>query len=230
MLDTESRLRGMMNILISSNEELKITDAAGFIAVPPELLQASVLSLLDHTDISHASLDLGCGNGGWALLAAAAGFPSYGIDINPALIEHAKRNYTMGVAAGFIDEHTPCGFIVGDMIPIRFCDDYLRFRRLHDDQLRSMPIGAVREDSYSRLPVTVATADIIYCWAWPTQSAFVYNMLEDEAKNGALFVLPSYERYILREESGKRAENRLFLTTISNMQGVFAGRRTKHRE
>ena len=225
MLDTESRLRGMMKILIASNEELTMTDAAGFIAVPPELLQASVLSLLDHTDISHVSLDLGCGNGGWTLLAAAAGFPSYGIEINPVLVEHAQRNYTMGVAAGYIDARTPCELIVGDMIPIRFCDDYLRFRRLHDDQLRSMPLGAVREDSYSRLPVSIATADIIYCWAWPTQSGFLYNMLEDEAKKGALFVLPSYQRYILREESGRRVENRLLLKAISDVQGVFTGKR-----
>lgn len=229
MLSVEERIQGMVDILLTSNAELDAirTDKTGFIAVPPQLLQATILKLLETEAITDISLDMGCGNGGWMLLAAAAGFPSYGIELDPVLIDHARRNYDAGVAAGFIAVTTPCAFVVGDMIPIRYSAAYMAFRKIHEDQHRSMPIGAVLEDSYSRLPTSVATADIVYCWAWPTQSRFLFNMLQDETKEEVLFILPSYEKYIAREHYGGHIENRLLLTSISNVQSVYVGRRKK---
>jgi|GEM_PF-1602136 len=228
MLNVAERLQGMVEILIDSNAELEMMDleSTGYIAVPPEFLRETVLALLTEiSDGSCVSLDLGCGNGGWALLIAAAGIPSYGIDINPLLVNHARQNYDQGVACGFIDPLTPCSFIVGDMIPVKRNASYMAFRKGHEIQSRSMPIGAMVEDSYSRLPVTIATADIIYCWSWPTQSEFLFNMLQDEAKEGALFVLPSYEIYIKREHDGKIVDNRLKLIGLHNEHGVYVGRR-----
>lgn len=188
------RLQGVVDILDASNSELMSpsSDATGYIPAPPARLVAAVMELLSHTDTGSVSLDMGCGNGGWLLLAAAAGFPSHGVEINPFLIDHCQRNYELCVAAGYIDASTPCTFTLGDMIPPSFSVRYDEFRKLHPG---SMPVGAVVEDSYSRLPVRIATADIIYCWAWPTQSRFVFSMLQDEAKASAYFVLPCYESY-----------------------------------
>jgi hypothetical protein len=228
MLSLNVRLDGVVSILEASNIELRAqASETGFIAATPRLLADAVLELLEHMDVSNVSLDVGCGNGGWLLLAAAAGFPSHGIELDPRLLDHAQRNYDLAVTAGFIDVATPCVFIAGDMIPVRYSVVYDAFRHEHEEQARSMPIGAVVEDAYARLPVSIATADIIYCWSWPTQSRFVYNMLQAEAKEGVLFVLPSYERYttgaFVKEVAG---ENLLWLTPLSIAKTVFVGRRT----
>ncbi len=227
MLSVEDRIYGMVKILAESNMEIESPQSVktGFVAVPPEILADSILELLKHTDTTHTSIDLGCGNGGWMLIAAAAGFASYGIELNPFLIEHTQKNYELGVAAGFIDIATPCAWTVGNMIPLRFNSSYMKFREQHEKQKSNMPVGAMLEDSYSRLPITIATADIIYCWAWPTQSEFIFNMLEDEVKQGAVFILPSYENYMKREHIAPFVENRLFLTELSNINGVFVGLR-----
>lgn len=198
-----------------------LSDSTGYIAAPPSRLVAAVMELLSHTDTTAISLDMGCGNGGWLLLAAAAGFPSYGVEINPFLIDHCQRNYELCVAAGFIDAATPCAFIVGDMIPVRFSSGYDVFRKTHEG---SMPIGAVVEDAYARLPVSVATADIVYCWAWPTQSRFVYTMLNSEAKGTAYFVLPCYESYVTGANVSA-VVNTLVLGSFRTVEEVTVGRR-----
>jgi hypothetical protein len=217
------RLQGVVDILNASNAELMspASDATGYIAVPPARLVAAVMELLAHTDTTAVSLDMGCGNGGWMLLAAAAGFPSYGVEINPFLADHCQRNYDLAVAAGYIATDIPCAVIVGDMIPPRFSERYDDFRKTHPG---SMPIGAVVEDAYSRLPVSIATADIVYCWAWPTQSRFVYNMLQDEAKESAFFVLPCYESY-MTGANASLVKNTLFLGSFTTVEEVTVGRR-----
>jgi len=220
MLPLLERLQGVVDILIASNSELQSpkADETGYVFVPPQLLMQTMLKLLDTTDTSKVSLDLGCGNGGWMLLAACAGFSSYGIELNTFLLDHAQQNYERCVAAEFIDPLTPCAWIIGDMIPERYNNEYMAFRKLHHDQERSMPVAAVVENAYSRLPVRVATADIIYCWSWPTQSQFIFSMLNSEAKQDTIFILPSYERYT-------KNNNSLLLTPISIIQRVFMGRR-----
>ncbi len=225
MLSVEERINGMVKILAESNMEIEspLSVKTGFVAVPPEILADSILELMKHADFDKVSIDLGCGNGGWMLIAAAAGFASYGVELNPFLIEHAQKNYELGIAAGFIDAATPCSWIVGDMIPLRFNTSYMKFRELHEKQKGNMPTGAMVEDSYSRLPISIATADIIYCWAWPTQSEFIFNMLEDEAKQDVFFIVPSYENYMKREHVGVFVENRLLLTPLSVIDGVYLG-------
>lgn len=228
-MELHERLSGVVDILIDSNNELQSpkADETGFIPVPPEMLAQSVMALLEHTDTTHTSLDLGCGNGGWMLLAAAAGFPSYGIDINPFLIDHCQRNYERAIAAGFIDAATPCAFITGDMIPLEFSARYDAFRKLHTETANSMPIAAVVENAYDRLPVSVATADILYCWSWPTQSRFVFNMLDAAAKKDAIFVLPSYARYTQGAHVNAATEvvNTLFLAPMAIVRETTIGRR-----
>ncbi len=230
MLDLRARLQGVVDILVTSNDDMDYepqrAQGTGFIAVPPSVLADAVVEMMRYAKKTDVSLDLGCGTGGWVLLCAAAGFASYGIELNPVLVSHAERNYERAVAAGFIDPLTPCAVTVGDMVPVRFSAAYAAFRKRFFAQERTMPTGAVVEDSYARLPVSVATADIVYCWAWPTQSRFIFNMLEEEAKEGALFVLPSYEQYLAGEGvSQAEIPNTLVLSPLAVVGSVFLGRR-----
>ena len=213
------RLQGVVDILVESNMELESPKAAstGFVAAVPMILAQAIMQLLEHVGTEKTSLDLGCGNGGWVLLAAAAGFSSYGVEINPFLLDHCQRNYELAIARGFIDPTTPCSFITGDMIPAHFATQYDAFRQLHEMQDRTMPVGAIIEDAYTRLPVSIATADIIYCWSWPTQSQFLFPMLDAEAKQEVMFVLPSYEKY--------RVTSTLTLSQIEIVKTIFIGRR-----
>jgi len=230
MLALRERLQGVVDILNASNDDMEYepqsAQGTGFIAVPPAVLADAVVALMQHAKMTDVSLDLGCGTGNWMLLCAAAGFASYGVELNPVLVSHAQRNYERAVAAGFIDAATPCMWTVGDMVPVRFSSAYAAFRKRFFAQERTMPTGAVVEDSYERLPVNVATADIIYCWAWPTQSRFIFNMLEEEAKDGALFVLPSYEQYMAGDGvSQVEIPNTLVLTPVAVVGSVYVGRR-----
>ncbi len=230
MLDLRTRLQGVVDILTTSNDDMdyepQSAQGTGFIAVPPSVLADAVVELMKHAKKTDVSIDLGCGTGGWMLLCAAAGFASYGVELNPMLISHAQRNYETAVAAGFIDPLTPCAWTVGDMVPVRFSTAYAAFRKRFFAQERTMPTGAIVEDSYARLPTSVATADIVYCWAWPTQSRFIFNMLEDEVKDGALFILPSYEQYMAGEGvSQLEIPNTLVLTPLAITGSVYVGRR-----
>ena len=227
MLDLHERLHGVIAILNASTRELEMTDDAstGFVAAVPEYVAKAVLELLKHTETTKSTLDLGCGNGCFALLAAAAGFPSYGIDINPRLVKSAQQNYELAVAKGYIAPATPCVFIVGDMIPPAYSAHYDAYRKLYSLQEHTMPIGPVVEDAYGRLPVRLETVEIIYCWSWPTQSRFLYNLLCDATLPSAIFVLPSYEHYIRLELPHEASQNTLILSPLAVVESIFIGRR-----
>lgn len=224
-----ARLEGVALILSESHQEIALSaiDDTGFVPADPAHLIKAILCVAGHADITRISLDMGCGNGGWALMIAAAGYPSFGIEINPLLLDHAKRNLLQAVRLGFIEE-SKCTLILGDMMPVRFSKEYDAYRKDHARYQNNMPIGAIVNDTYESLPVSVATADIIYCWAWPTQSRFVFNMLEQEAKEGALFVLPSYLRYtqgdLLKDMKEK---NTLILAPLLNDGENYVGVRQR---
>jgi SAM-dependent methyltransferase len=225
MLPLQERLAALVQLLEDSNADLQVPEAdkTGFIPVLPELLVDAVLHLLQYADTKNVSLDLGCGNGGWLLVAAAAGYPSYGIEINPLLVEHARKNYDLAVAFEIIDPRVPCKVVCGDMIPARFAEEYDVFRQKHQENQNSMPSSHESAD----LPVDISTADIVYCWAWPTQSRFIFNMFEKTAKRDAFFVLPCYLRYTQGEHMNAmlNEKNTLILSELAQAKDVFVGRR-----
>jgi SAM-dependent methyltransferase len=230
-MELNQRLNGVAQIIERSNAELKHVGKSlltGFVPAAPELLVKAALELRKHKE-SGTSLDLGCGNGGWLLMAAAAGYPSYGIDLNPILLKECKRNYDEAVARGFIDPQTPCLFVRGDMIPRKHREEYEEFTRANAHPAHSQPINRTIA-GYEGLPVDMSTADIIYTWAWPVQSRVLYPILQREAKQDAVFVLHSYRRY-MREtrEAGLLLRNRLILSELGSVSfganQVFIGRR-----
>lgn len=228
-MDLRERLDGVARILAESHQELSVSpiEDTGFVPADPARLIAAILCVMGHADFAKKSLDLGCGNGSWALMIAAAGYSSFGIEINPLLFDHAQRNLMQGIRRGFIDEGK-CTLVLGDMVPVKFSKAYDAYRRAHSAHPHNMPVGAVVNDAYGELSLSMATADIIYCWAWPTQSRFVFNMLAEEAKEGALFVLPSYLRYTQGEFlQDLEEENRLFLTPLLEDAENYVGVRRR---
>ena len=228
LLSLGDRLQGIVHILDKDNEMLKNLDAAGYLAYDPSTLRDALLRLLKIVKLPARSLDLGCGNGGWLLLAAAAGFSSYGIEINPELLRHCKRNYDLAVQSGFIDPATECKFVQGDMIPPKHRKRYEEFAKKHADVGKSMPLTRTGTDVYLQLGIDLGSADIIYTWSWPTQSRFFFNMLEHEAKADAIFVLPSYVRYTQGEHMNAYLQepNILLLSPLcESAVDVFIGKR-----
>jgi hypothetical protein len=231
LLPLHERLQGVVHILEKDNEKLKTIGAAGYLAYDPATLRDALLHLLDAVALPKTSLDLGCGNGGWLLLAAAAGFSSYGIEINPKLLEHCRRNYELCVQLGYIDPATTCRWIEGDMIPPKHRKAYEEFAKEHPEVGRSMPLMHSTANMYPQLGIGISTADIVYTWSWPTQSRFLFNMLQKEAKDDAIFVLPSYVRYTQGEHMNAyiKARNELFLEPICKTAvDVFIGKRAQN--
>jgi SAM-dependent methyltransferase len=230
MLPLPEGLQAIAEILERSNAELEKDDeanATAFFPLAPQKLVSIVLKLLTVTEPQLSCLDLGCGNGGFALMAAAAGFPSFGIDINPKLIEHATMNYRMCVERNLIDASITCKFIVGDMILPEFRKKYEEFAREYPEVGRSMPQNNDDHDCYVDLGISISNANIVYCWSWPTQSRFLFNYLAETAKPEAIFVLPSYERYTQGEHmnASLHEKNELLLVPLAKEGETFIGRK-----
>jgi SAM-dependent methyltransferase len=229
------RLAAIVELLKESNkriEDSREAEGTGFLSFDPERIAQTVLELSAISRPPRSVLDLGCGNGQFALLAAAAGYPSYGIEIEPRLIDEARHLHEICVERNLIDKNIPCRFVAGDMIPFEYREQYRKFRTEHNENEASMPISEDTSDPYKELGTSIQTADIIYCWSWPGQSRFLYNLLEDIAKPDCVFILPSYERYTQGEHMNAafKERNRLVLTRLAEVQGqtsIFIGRRAQ---
>lgn len=227
-MQLKDRLNGIVKILKESSSILEKNNqvlSTGFIAFNPEELVKAIF-LLSEIKPNGVSLDFGCGNGGWALLAAAAGYSSYGIDINPLVIEHAKKNYQKAVLQGLIDPKVICKFSCGDMIPDHHKESYTKYVNEVLENKESMPITSSVKNPYHELEISFNDIDIIYCWAWPTQSRFLYNLLAQEAKKDTIFVLPAYKRYTQGEHmnAALKMSNTLFLKPLAEAQSIFIGK------
>jgi hypothetical protein len=232
MLPLPERLQAIVKVLEESNariEESREAEETGFLSFKPEKLAQAVMQLTELVPSHSISLDFGCGNGGWALLSAAAGFPTYGIDINEQLIEEARMNYDICVERNLIDPKVVCKFVVGDMIYPEYREAYKKFRKEHNENEQSMPISEEETNPYHELGISPRTADIIYCWSWPAQSRFLYNYLQDTTKNSTIFVLPSYIRYTQGEHmnASLRQPNRLILNHLGRAHSadIFIGKK-----
>ena len=133
--ELEIRLNGIRSIMEDSDiknyfeyEGLKVRKDTGFQPLDPGYLQRIVGDLVKlGYNRDTLSLDMGCGNGGFALFAAAAGFHSYGIDINPYLINEAKKNKELALEQGLINPEIDCEFAVGNMYPSEYIEKYGTF-------------------------------------------------------------------------------------------------------
>lgn len=201
------RLSGVRQILSRSNavigrdrEGRKSALATGFEPMRPSRLLEAARWLLNG-DLGTApklSLDLGCGNGGWALMAAAAGFRSFGIDVNPYLIDQARQNLAEARTQGLIDAQVECRFGLGNIYPGEYLKEFCRFAsRQTDSEQTTLPCQSPG-DAYADLGISVCDAGIIYCFPWENQMPFLSRFLDREARPDAVFVLPLYGGWLER--------------------------------
>ena len=220
----DQRLAIVAGLVAAENRRWERSDIAGFYPIDPHLLARVVPHVLRSMRPGDRSLDMGAGTGAWWLLMAAAGVPSYAIEIHPELAAACERLRATCVARGLIDRDVPCVVTCGDMIPIAWHERYVTFRAAHGEVEKSMP-GAGDGDAYADLGIALDEFGIIYCWAWPTQSRFLYNLLADNASNDALLVLPSYVRYTTGEHmnASMKEPNRLFLDVLATESETVVG-------
>ena len=172
----DQRIQGVVEILTESNYRLSrsrqdyFAKFTGFVQEDPARISKVVKFLRQsHPNTPLVSLDLACGDGAWTLIAAAAGFPSYGIDANGYLINKARKNHERAVKNGFIEPETVCKFAAGNIYTGDYIDD---FARLADDNTKEhMPTRNFGKP-YDELGITVGDADIIYSWQWGVQMPF----------------------------------------------------------
>ena len=107
-MELPARLKAVADLVAKENDRLKSTDLASFFPYDPHALAKAVMKALPHLEEGGASLDLGAGTGGWWLLIAAAGVPSYAIEIHPELVEVCERLRHACVQRKLIDPETPC--------------------------------------------------------------------------------------------------------------------------
>jgi SAM-dependent methyltransferase len=223
------RIMGVAQILRESNE--RVYDRpylqaralssdpyleTGFQPLSPHALVSGIQSCIARTNNGALVFDLGCGNGGFALLAAAAGCASIGVDVNTHLLKEARANLERGRTMGYIDRSTPCVFIEGNIYPEDYLQSYQQFAQKHAYNTTSMPRHA-RSAPYHTLGVSIEDADIIYAFPWEDQMPFLLQFLKQETRPDALFMLPHYrerpcERQILDlEPVVSPAESRFFV-------------------
>ena len=158
----------------------------GFISAEPEYLRKTLLDLMDE-DIGDnpISIDLGCGTGTWTLMAAAAGIPSYGMDIEEYVVQRAERDLRKLHRIIEVD----CQFATGNIYPKEYMSEYERFRTERRSQGHEMPRTEMRS-KYDQFGVNIGDATIVYSYAWGGHVPFQEDFLERETKPNTIFILP----------------------------------------
>ena len=153
-----------------------------FVAYNPHEMSRLVIKALEFVPPERSfSFDLGCGNGGWTLMAAAAGLPSCGIDISSFLITHAERNYRAACEKGCIEPAVRCEFAVGNMYPPTF--------RTADNEPAT---DVATDNAYRKLGIAVEDAGIVYAYAWRTEMPRLCRFLAESVRPKTILILPRY--------------------------------------
>ena len=204
MEQLESRLYGIAELMEISHREIyetikkgELKDDTGFMGYNPYLLHSSVAALASSPELQGRkpiTLDLGCGNGGFSLMMASLGFPSFGIDINPYLIEKAGENHAKAVERSLIDDKTRVGFAAGNFYPKNFLDEYRSFALRNRTSNASIPLSE-EKNPYEELGITLSEAGIIYSWINMEQDDFFTHVVLRETKPGTIFALPNMNHY-----------------------------------
>ncbi|MEK6906522.1 MAG: class I SAM-dependent methyltransferase [Nanoarchaeota archaeon] len=190
--------QGIRDILNNSNYEINTDsgnkrelNSTGFYALCPDRLKyltEEVIKLGLNSET--LSLDMGCGNGGFALMAAAVGFNSFDIDANSFLIDKARKNFRLAVEQDLVDSSTICKFAVGNMYPEYYLNAYEEYaKNLGNSYMESTP-RKIKGEPYKELGIKISDFGIIYCFPWSEQRKFLTNFLASEARDNAILILP----------------------------------------
>jgi hypothetical protein len=167
-------------------------DTTGFVPMHfKDLLGYMETILLFGPKEGTVSLELGCGAGAWTMLAASLGFPSYGIDINPELVDASKHIRDKARKKGLLDPSVPCEFAVGNF----FTPNYLfEKREFLINTCYFKDAWKKQGDPYKELGIDIKDAGIIYSWPWPQEIKVAGDFLSQEVADSAIVVLPYYDR------------------------------------
>lgn len=217
----------MAKLIARSNAVFENSGIDGFFPYDPQILASAVIKTLPYIRPEMKSLDMGAGTGGWWLLAACAGIPSYAIEIDSLLVESSEQLYNECVEKKLIDPTVPCHIACGDMIPEKWQEAYGLFKREYPEVSKRMPSHG--EDSYSLLQTDLSGFALLYCWSWPTQSRFLFNLFANVMSEETIFVLPSYVRYTQGEHmnASMKESNALFLETLEKEADIVIGRKVR---
>jgi hypothetical protein len=176
--------------VIDDNDLRDHRDTTGFVPMYVEgLLEYMEAIINSGVKKDTISLELGCGAGTWTLFASSLGFPSYGIDINPELVDAAKHIRDIARKTGLMDPSVPCEFAVGNF----FTDQYLfEQREFLMTEARYRGAWKKQGDPYKELGIDIKDAGIIYTWPWPQEIKVAGDFLSREAADSAIVVLPYY--------------------------------------
>ena len=187
------RLNGIRQLMEQSHRITQGTPLAnrtGYQGYPLGAQQYLVAAARRYLPRGALSLDLGCGIGAWTQFAAAAGFDSYGIDINDHLISTAERLADESRTKKYLTSESSCRFTAGNFHHGKNTDQY-RLHASHGTNSKTMPL-IFGKDPYNQLGISIGAAQIIYSYVWPWHAPSLCALLAKHTRPEALFVLPMY--------------------------------------
>jgi hypothetical protein len=123
-------------------------------------------------------------------LAALTEFDACGIEIEPTLVEEARR-----LAEEF---HLPCEFACGSFIP----DDAEEIA-LNPSEMAWLSTDA--PDAYAELQLNVDDFDVIYAYPWPDEQDILGDLFDQFAADGALLcTFESPDEVLVRRKVRRR--------------------------
>jgi hypothetical protein len=188
-----AKLTEIGSILKSSNVRSRTGERPDFAPQEPIALMGYMaqlcrynLPMLDRP----SSLELECGTAGWTLMAAAMGFPAYGIDKDPFLIAEARGNLAKAIKAGLIEPGVSCRFAAGNYLT----EDYLvrhkdELKRKYGEPRRSEPGGR----PYEELGIDINEMGIVFAKPFTSRRGLIGDFLNEVASPESIIVFSNYD-------------------------------------
>jgi hypothetical protein len=183
------RLDDLCLLLKRANDRTWSDRSTGFVPMRLEHLMEFMKVVKASASEKPISLELGCGTASWTLMAAAMGYPSYAIDINPHLVDEAKRSRDKAKKWGIIDPSTPCEFALGNFFTEKYLTEQKRFIQ---DNCHFEGAWKKQGNPYKELGIDIKDAGIIYTWPWPEEIQVPSDFLAREAAESTIIILPYY--------------------------------------
>lgn len=147
------------------------------------------LEIAQTTDL--VFLELGCGVGLNPVIAKKIGLKSsYGIDINPRLIEEANRNLALAVERGLLPNSNPPVYAWGNFFTKEQLETIRRELGDTDHKHLILENPYPGSDVYEQLGIGFDEVDIFYMYPWYGKDFdYFLRFFREEAKKGAFFML-----------------------------------------
>lgn len=159
--------------------------------VPSDFIAAyQMLTAIGSLSTGRLFCEWGSGFGVVTGLAALTEFDACGIEIEPLLVEEARKLVE--------DFHLPCEFACGSFIP-----DEAEEIALNPSELAWLSTDA--PDAYAELQLNVDDFDVVYAYPWPDEQDILGELFDQFAADGALLcTYESPEEILVRRKVRRR--------------------------